>query len=121
MVTMTVIKQRVLAFGLLGATLFFSACNGFYARPCGGPGMGPGHHGYGYAIGGPVMWLLGLLVLAVVAFAVYYFFIKGKAQITPGASDADSDSPQDILKKRYARGEISKEEYESLKEDIERM
>lgn len=29
-----------------------------------------------------------------------------------------SDSPQEILEKRYARGEISKQEFDQIKEDL---
>ncbi len=32
----------------------------------------------------------------------------------------DDEDPIEILKKRYARGEISKEEYERIKADLER-
>jgi putative membrane protein len=32
----------------------------------------------------------------------------------------DSETPLDILKKRYAKGEISKEEFEAIKKDLER-
>jgi len=31
----------------------------------------------------------------------------------------EKESPSEILKKRYAKGEISKEEFDKLKKDIE--
>lgn len=89
------------------------------------PGLLWGGRGYGYGMmdsgfmGGygtmflmPVLWIvvIGLIVWAVVA-----------ALGRPGESDrsrAPSDSANEILKTRYAKGEISKEEFEALKKDL---
>lgn len=69
------------------------------------------HYG-GY--GGMYMWLIFLAA----AVAIIYFIFKrdnsgDRRMILP------DESPLDILKKRYARGEITKEEYDRLKSDIE--
>ncbi len=32
--------------------------------------------------------------------------------------NGDAETPMDILKRRYARGEITREEYETMKKDI---
>ena len=52
--------------------------------------------------------LLGLLVF----FAVKYFKNANKGSL-------NKENPYDILKMRYAKGEISKETFDSMKKDIE--
>ncbi len=36
-----------------------------------------------------------------------------------GGSGTKNESAMEILKKRYARGEITKDQYESMKKDVE--
>jgi putative membrane protein len=75
-------------------------------------GAGPWHMmAYGY--GGLFMWILFLVVLAIV---VYFVMQSTRSRSLGGASQ---ETPMDILKKRYARGEITKEEFEGMKKDLE--
>jgi len=37
----------------------------------------------------------------------------------PGSDSRSQEKPLDILKHRYARGELTKEQYEQMKRDIE--
>ncbi|HSP78407.1 MAG TPA: SHOCT domain-containing protein [Myxococcaceae bacterium] len=53
-------------------------------------------------------WILGLLFLAALVWVLV------RATQRPG------DSPEEILKRRYARGEISREEYERRLSDLRR-
>ena len=75
--------------------------------------MGPGMMGgYGVMFLGPIFFIviLGLIIWAVVA-----------AVQKPGVPDSTihkADSPIDILKRRYAQGEIDKEEFEMKKKDL---
>ena len=62
--------------------------------------------------GGIVMWILFIVVIGV----VIYLLVGQAKQQRPRHDRTD---PLDILKTRYARGEISKEEYEQMKQDIE--
>lgn len=66
--------------------------------------------------------LLELLVIAVelVIFGgVIYFavlFALRKASVSPASGD---QTPMDILKKRYAQGEVSQEEYDRMRRELE--
>lgn len=57
--------------------------------------------------------LIFILIVAIVA-AVKWLWGPKAAMILRGG-----ESALDILKKRYARGEIAKEEFERMKRDIE--
>jgi len=69
-----------------------------------------GMHMMGYGYGG-IMWLIWVFVITAI---VYLIVSQGKRSGGPQA-----ESALDILKKRYARGEITREEFESIKKDIE--
>jgi putative membrane protein len=56
------------------------------------------------------MWLILLILLGVAA----YFVFSGKKLIRHG-----DETPLEILKKRYAKGEVSKQEFEKMKKDLE--
>ncbi|MDP2954468.1 MAG: SHOCT domain-containing protein [Chloroflexota bacterium] len=73
--------------------------------------MGPGMMGGFGAMGLGMVVFWGLIIWLVVALA----------QGSTGTRSYDSshaDSALEVLKKRYARGEISKEEYEERKKDL---
>ncbi|MDG5814978.1 SHOCT domain-containing protein [Chitinispirillales bacterium ANBcel5] len=62
--------------------------------------------------GGVVMMILWIVLLA----AIIYWIIRAvQRNNTPYAGQ---ESAMDILKKRYARGEISKQEFEERKRDL---
>lgn len=71
--------------------------------------------GMGMGIGG--FFLMALFWIVVILLAVWLLsnlFPKNQTSPTTGA-----ESAHDILRKRYARGEISKEEYEAIRHDLE--
>jgi putative membrane protein len=72
----------------------------------GGPHMG---QFYG---GGFFMWITTIIVIALLAF----FGIKLFKLKNPDA--ASKQTPLDIAKSRYARGEITKEQLDILKKDL---
>lgn len=80
-------------------------------------GQGPVRWGhmmyYGHGYGGIFMWILFLIVIGL----LIYFVVQ--AQKTKGQTPPQDESHLDILKKRYAKGEITKEEYERIKKDLE--
>ena len=70
------------------------------------------HDGSWFGFGGGVMWVFWILLIAAIVWAV-------KAAI--GISNNQSvkqKSALDILKERYARGEIEQDEFEQKREDI---
>lgn len=70
-----------------------------------GGGMGP------WMVIAMVSWLL---LLAGVVFLIVWAFQRFR----PGNGSKAEESALEILKKRYARGEISREEFEEKKRDI---
>ena len=80
----------------------------------GGPDQGWNHMmGYG-GFGGMFMWLIWILV----AGAIIYFIFSLKKN-SPKNDSSAPETHMEILKKRYARGEISKQQFDELKKDLE--
>lgn len=73
--------------------------------------MGGNHFGWEIFMG--ALWLIffAILAVAVVRLLMHHDVYKGSGQL-------DKGSPQDIVKKRYALGEINKAEYEQLLKDL---
>ena len=72
----------------------------------------------------PIGWLIscviGLLVIG--GAVVFIFWLVGRSSKTPITSPTTlapaGESPLDILKMRYAKGEITKEQYDAMKQDL---
>ena len=68
------------------------------------------------------MWMFPLLmpvvILTVLIIALYLIFGRGARLPWEPPGGREAESALDILKKRYARGEITKEEFEQMKKDI---
>jgi putative membrane protein len=68
------------------------------------------------------MWIFPVVGLVVFLLVIYLVFTRG----LPGGCgfgghgrwDTRSPSPLDILKTRYAKGEIGREEFERMKKDL---
>ena len=105
--------KRYLALSTLLLTGLIVSCVG---EGCFGP-EGPGEWGpmmhYGFGYGGMFMWIIILVVIGL----LIYFIVQ--AQKTKGETSTRNESPLDILKRRYAKGEIAKEEFERMKKDLE--
>lgn len=71
------------------------------------------HYGFGYGYGGVLMWIIFLIV---VGFLIYFAV---RSQRTKGQPPTPHESHLDILKKRYAKGEITREDYERMKKDLQ--
>ncbi len=68
---------------------------------------------YGFGYGGMFMWIIFLIVIGLLV----YFIVQ--AQKSKGQTSSQSETHLDILKKRYAKGEITKEEYDRIKKDLD--
>ena len=63
---------------------------------------------------GGFMWLFWILIIVGIVFLVNWIIRQSRFSKT-----GDSENPLEILKKRYAKGEIEKEEFEKMKKDLE--
>lgn len=68
-------------------------------------------HGWGMGFG----WIIGLIILVAVILLVI-----NATRNSSGQRNSENKTPLDILKERYARGEINNEEFEERKRNLER-
>ena len=59
---------------------------------------------------------MGILFLIVLGVAIYFIVQSARSKNMFGQA---AETPLDIIKKRYARGEITKEEFDRLKKELE--
>ncbi|MFH0848352.1 MAG: SHOCT domain-containing protein [archaeon] len=76
-----------------------------------GWGMGPGMMGFGFAW--PFMFLVPVLFVILVILGLYYL-LSGHS-----SSRYEENAALRTLKERYARGEITSEQYAKMKRDLE--
>lgn len=101
-----------------------------------GPLFMPGHYSQGpFSFGGDFMgpgrfWGGGMFIFPIImiVFMLFIvFMVFGRGDFRPPWRDSgqytntgrDSETALDILKKRYARGEISKDDFKQMKKDLE--
>lgn len=66
----------------------------------------------------PLACMLGMVLIAVILFFVFRGSCCGCGP-GPRQSSGGGQDALDILKNRYARGEITKDQFERMKKDIE--
>ncbi len=69
------------------------------------------NYGWGMGIGWILMVLFWLFVIVGIVYLVQAGISRGKPR---------GEDPLDILKRRYAKGEISREEFERMKDDLKK-
>lgn len=69
-----------------------------------------GMMGFGY--GGIIMWTIFLVIISLVV----YLILRNTG--FRGFEISDRETSLDILKRRYAQGEITKEEFDNMKKDL---
>jgi putative membrane protein len=63
-----------------------------------------------------IMWIVGFILFVLLVFLLMSSFRNGGRDTTP----TPRETPLDVLKRRYAAGEITREEYEQMRKDLER-
>ena len=114
--------MRSLLMGSAGSvplSLFLNLGNEVFGqwRGPGGWEMGPGMMGWGM-MGwfGPIfMVIFWIAVIVGIIFLIRWLVVSTRGGISGSRSE---ESALEILKKRYARGEINKEEFEEKKKDL---
>jgi putative membrane protein len=80
--------------------------------------MGPGMMGWDYGMGwfwSIIMVVFWIAVIVGIIFLIRWLVISSR---TGGHVARSEDSPLEILKRRYARGEIDRQEFEEKKKDL---
>jgi len=78
-----------------------------------GPSYGP------HMMGGGWWWMWIVWVVGFVLFVLLIYFLVAGLRGGERPAEPPRETPLEILQKRYARGEISREEYERMKRDLE--
>jgi putative membrane protein len=94
-------------------TLYLSQWGGGYGGWATGPGM-MGYWGIGWF---GMIFMVAFWVLVIVGLVFLVRWLVHASKGDRGASPASS-RPLEILKERYARGEITKEEFDRIKHDL---
>ena len=102
-----VLKRIFFISIILSLLTFFACAQGPYNSS-----MGNWGHMMGSGYGGGFMWLI---VLVLVGVGIYFLL---KVYKSKGSDVSNIETPSDILKQRYAKGEIDKEEFERKKNDL---
>ncbi len=74
-------------------------------------------HMYNWGYGGWIMMIIGLVVLGLIIWGVVSFARTGTVGVGGGMM-APRREPMDIARERYARGEITKEQFEDIKKGL---
>ena len=73
--------------------------------------MGMENGMWGMGFGG--VWMI-LVLVGLIALTVWLV----RLMFPQGSSQSEQESPLELAQRRYAKGEISREEYESLRRDL---
>ena len=71
---------------------------------------------WGY--GGWIMMFFGIVVLALIIWGVVWFARTGAVGVGGGGTVVPRREPLDIARERYAKSEITREEFETIKKNL---
>ena len=77
----------------------------------------PGSYGPSFMFIGMIFWIL---VIIGVVLLIVWLVNQNKPSTESKSQDESSDSAMEILKQRYAKGEISEDEFEEMKRKLEK-
>lgn len=105
--------------GMMGSGLMGPGMMWGFGAPGNPPGNPPGgwHWGWGLMMGLGWLMMLAFWGALIVGVALLVRWLSGA---TAGATAPARESPLDILKRRYAAGEITQDEYARIRQEIER-
>ena len=78
--------------------------------------------GMGFGFGGIAMVIFWVVVVGLAVWLLSLLFPRVTHNITASGTPQRTgalESPTEILKQRYARGEITKEQFEQMRRDVE--
>lgn len=104
----------LLLAGVGGAWLGGCCRYGYYGGMMGGPAM-MGGWGFGLMGGLGMLLFWGLVIAGIVLLVRSLSRTSGQSGAGPSGK---AEGPLDILKRRYAAGEITKEQFEQMKRDL---
>ncbi len=103
--------MKLISFALIFIFSLFSVDSSAHMNE--GSGGMMGYHGWGMGgFGGPFMVIFWVIVIIVIV-------LLAKLILGGTKKEGKSETALDILKKRYANGEIDREEFDSIKKDLE--
>jgi putative membrane protein len=119
-------KSAIIVIGIVLLVLVLLLAGGIGMMGLGGFGMGPGMmgsyggggmmSGYGFSpVGGILTAIFWGLVICGIALAAAWLAHNNEHI---GLHAGPGESPLHILRTRYAKGEITKEQYETIKRDL---
>ena len=111
-----IVIAAVIGLGLLAGGFLLSRTGwGLYGY---GPGMMDGNFGFGMmnGFGGIFMLLFWVVIIGLGVWLISSLVSRTNSQ--PPSSLPPTESALDILKKRYARGEITKEQFDEIRRDL---
>jgi putative membrane protein len=78
---------------------------------------GTGMMGFGFLL--MLLFWGGVIALAVWLVGLLFPGAAGQSTSTPGGNGREGETALEILKKRYAHGELSRHEYQQMRQDLE--
>jgi putative membrane protein len=80
------------------------------------------HHDWMGGLGGFMFPGFGLIIIVVLVVIIVWALAGGRLSGSQGGTSdgrpTSPDTPLEIVRKRYARGEITREEFERMKKDL---
>jgi putative membrane protein len=105
-------KYRIFSVLLALPVFVFGGCygDGYWNH------MGEWPHGaMQYWFGGFFMWIIGLIIIGLLV----YFIVAALRSRTERRPPEQKETPMDVLRMRFARGEITKEQFEEMRRDLQ--